>query len=162
MNELARAAVLQAFASPAAVVLLWERATGRCDCFNPRTRQPEWGHARCGGYGVLYDQPRQVRGLFRSQSRWRVMHMQGTLNLAQAQLTTLAVARAGMVAWKPAYTDDRVRDRITVPAADGDLEQGRIWLPTSEPAPYVFGGETFAWRVGLVSLEQAQRAIPQP
>jgi hypothetical protein len=67
-----------------------------------------------------------------------------------------------VLACKPAYTDDRIRDRFTVPAAIGDSDVGRVFYPASTPVPFLIANTHLAWRVQLQSLEQDSRVVPQP
>lgn len=163
MNAAAVQTALQlVFAGPGASVLQWERGT-RCDCYNAATDQPEWGHAPCGGFGVIYADPIDVRVLFRSQGRWQSFRMEGQIALGEAELTTPRFSGpGGVVACEPSYTDDRVRDRFRVPAADGDAEAGRVFYPASTPIPFLMANTHLAWRVQLQSMEQDDRVTPQP
>lgn len=147
-------AIAQVFAGPGASTLTWEVAT-RCTCWSDDSHQPQWGHALCGGYGVLFAAPVDVPGLFRSQSRWIDAQIMGELQLGEASLTLPLTA-------KPNYVDARVRDRFTVPVATGDAVSGRVFFPSTEPVPFLIGGEHLAWRVQLQSQEQANRTTPQP
>src|SRR4051794_5018458 len=132
----------------------WEAAT-RCTCWTDDTRQPEWGHEPCGGLGVVYEAPVDVRVLFRGQAKWTGRHSSGELAQGEAQLTTpLDVV--------PTYVDDRVRDRFSTTAAIGDLEAGRVFYPAAEAVPFIFAGAQRAWRVQLQSLEQKNRLQAQP
>lgn len=142
------------FAAAGASDLKWEVGT-RCTCWNPQTKQPQWGHALCGGYGTQYAAPVTIKALFRSRSSWNSHRASGQHPLSEAQLTTPLSA-------KPAYVDDRVRDRFTVIAAVGDAAAGSIWYPAAKPVPFLIAGVQRAWRVQLQGLDQATRTLPQP
>lgn len=142
------------FAGEGAVRLAWEVAA-RCTCWTDDSRQPEWGHLACGGFGVIYAAPVTVRGLFRSQARWTSSRVSGERGLGEAELTT-------PVAVHPGYSDRRVRDRFTVLDAPGDAVHGRVFFPAADAVPFVFAGVQRAWRVQLQALEQDDRVVPQP
>ena len=142
------------FAAAGASELTWEVAS-RCTCWSDDTKQPQWGHALCGGLGTQYGVPTTIRALFRGRSSWNSHRASGQHPLSEAQLTTpLSV--------KPSYVDDRVRDRFTVVAAVGDLEAGSVWYPAAKPVPFMLAGVQRAWRVQLQGLDQASRTLPQP
>ena len=124
-----------------AVPLLWEQAS-RCTCWTEDTHQPTWGHTACGGTGVVYATGQAVTGLFRAQSRWLSFRREGELAHGQATLTTPLDVR-------PGYTDRRVRDRLTVTVAVGDMAAGTAFFPASKATPFVFAGVQRAWRVSL-------------
>lgn len=142
------------FTGEGAVRLTWQVGS-RCTCWNDETKQPQWGHALCGGLGTQYAAATPILALFRGRSQWNSHHASGQHPLGEAQLTTpLAV--------KPAYLDDRVRDRFTVVDAVGDAAAGSIWYPAAKPVPFIFAGAQRAWRVQLQGMDQATRTLPQP
>lgn len=140
------------FAAEGAVRLTWEVAS-RCDCYTDNTRQPAWGHEPCGGLGAIYAEPLAITGLFRSQSRWKSRHSSGEHDLMDAQLTTL-------LAHKPGYTDEKIRDRFTVIGVT-DVE-GAVFYAQAEAVPFILAGVHRAWRVKVQGLKQATRTLPQP
>lgn len=142
------------FLGEGAIPMTWERGS-RCSCWSDDTRQPEWGCAECGGFGVIYAPAQPVRGLFRSQSRWTSHRSSGEHSIGEAQLTL-------PIDVKPQWLDDRVRDRFTVTIASGDLEAGRVFYPAAQPIPFLFDGVQRAWRVQVQSADQATRLEPQP
>lgn len=151
------AAIFAELFSPAtqgAIALTWEQGT-RCDCFDVAKRQAAWGHEPCGGLGVLYANPVAVRGLFRDQSRWTSKKSSGEHGLGEASLTLPLTV-------KPAYTDDRLRDRFTVVDVPDDDVMGRVFYPAAQPVPFVFAGAQRAWRVQVQGMDQHTRTRPQP
>lgn len=142
------------FASPGVSTIEWQSAT-RCTCYSLDSKQPQWGHQVCGGFGVIYAPAQTVVGLFRSQSRFFSPRLEGEVEHGEASLTT-------PITWKPGYVDRRVRDRLTIVNATGDAASGRVFYPAAEPVPFLVNDEHLAWRVQLQSLEQAQRVQPQP
>ena len=152
MNDDAIFAML--FASEGAVTLTWEAAS-RCTCWSEDTKQPQWGHELCGGLGTQYAFAMPVRALYRGRSQWNSHRSSGQHPLGEAQLTTPLDV-------KPAYVDDRVRDRFTVVDAQGDLAAGTVWYPAAKPVPFIFAGAQRAWRVQLQGADQATRTLPQP
>ncbi len=124
--------------------LLWERAS-RCTCWSEDTKQPEWGHEVCGGKGVVYADPVEITGLFRSQSRWVNARREGELDHAEATLTV-------RVEHKPGYVDRRVRDRYLVGPATDDAPEGRMFVPSGPPTPFIFDGVQHAWRIQVAAV----------
>lgn len=145
-----------------AVRLGWEVAA-RCTepradgspCFSDDTKQPSWDCLVCGGLGVAYAPAVEIVGLFRSQSAWTSKRMSGEHVLGEAQLTTRPIHR-------PGWTDDRVRDRLTVLDAVGDVAPGRIFYPATRAVPFIFNRVQEGWRVQLQAMDQATRVRPQP
>lgn len=142
------------FAGEGASVLKWEQGA-RCSCNAPDSRQPSWDCRECGGLGCVFVDAQQIRGLFRGQSRWTTPKLSGEHPHGEAQLTTPLDV-------KPAYVDQRVRDRFTVLQATGDVEAGRVFYPAAHPVPFLFDGVQRAWRVQLQGMTQSTRARPQP
>jgi hypothetical protein len=142
------------FAAEGAIPVRWEVAS-RCDCYSEDTKQPEWGHADCGGFGAVYAPAREVRALFRGQGRWTANRASGEHGLGEAQLTTPLTV-------KPGYVDERIRDRFTTTIAVGDVDSGRVFYPAAAPVPFLFNGAQRAWRVQLQSADQDSRLKPQP
>lgn len=145
-----------------AIELTWEVAS-RCTtprddaspCFSVDSRQPNWNCTACGGLGALFSDPTTIYALFRGQSKWKGQNTAGQSVLGEAQLTT-------PIDVKPAWADDRIRDRFTVPIALGDFEAGTVFYPVAKPVPFLFAGVQRAWRVQLASGEQSRRTRPQP
>lgn len=146
------ALIADIFTAEGASSMTWEVAS-RCNCYTADSHQPQWDHEACGGTGVLYAAAVIVRGLFRSQQRWRDPEMMGELQLGEAMLTLPLDV-------KPNYVDRRVRDRFTVVNATGDAQAGRIFVPAAQPVPFMFGDKHLAWRVQIQSLEQTARVTP--
>lgn len=154
MDDAALFAMLFDSRSEGSIELRWQSAT-RCDCYSDETKQPQWGHEPCGGLGAVYGPASTVYALFRGRSQWNSHRASGQHPIGEAQLTTpLAV--------KPAYVDDRIRDRFSVVNAVGDAEAGSVWYPAAKPVPFLFAGVQRAWRVQLQGLDQTTRTLPQP
>lgn len=148
--------------SDGAVRMTWEVgsrcSTPRADgsaCFSTDSRQPNWECTTCGGLGADYAPPVVIYALFRGQSRWKSSNSAGTHALGDAQLTTPVIV-------KPGWTDDRIRDRFTVPDALGDLAAGTVFYPIAKAVPFLFGSVQRAWRVQISALDQSTRTRPQP
>lgn len=151
-------------------VLTWEQGT-RCVCFSEDSKQPKWSAhpppgCSCGGYGVIYAEPLDVVGLFRSQGRFNDFRAEGEFDHGEAALSTpkMPVTRNGVTypACKPGYTDRRVRDRFKVLASEGDAAEGRVFYPAAKAVPFLVGNVQYAWRVQLQALAQEDRIAPQP
>lgn len=141
------------FAGEGIVTLAWEQAT-RCNCYSLDSRQPKWGCPNCGGQGSVYNGPVLIGGLFRSQSRWLSFRAEGELDRGEASLST-------PVSIKPGYVDRRVRDRFTVPGAQGDSTEERVFYPAAPAVPFIVGNVQRAWRVQLQSASLAEHLGPQ-
>lgn len=133
----------------AATVLTWEVAS-RCPCMTDDTKQPVWDCPQCGGAGVTYLPPVQITGIFRDQSKWQSFRRQGELAHGEARLTTPLQV-------KPGYTDRRVRDRFTIPAAAGDSDEGHVFYAATPATPFMLMNIQRAWRVQLQSTNLAQQ-----
>lgn len=149
------------WAGEGAVRLGWEVGT-RCDCYSDDTHQPRWGCDTCGGFGVVYADAVEVVGLYRSRSAWTSKRMSGEHILGEAELTTPARDIGQVRAWQPGWTDDRVRDRLTVLDAAGDVGPGTIFYPSTRAVPFLFFGVQEGWRVQLQAMDQTTRVKPQP
>ena len=69
MTDVDAAIFADLFALEGASTIQWQQAS-RCTCWSDDTKQPQWGHEVCGGKGIIYADPVEITGLFRSQSRW--------------------------------------------------------------------------------------------
>lgn len=150
------------FGEEGAVLMTWEVAS-RPDDVSTDSRQPAWDGDH--PYGVIYAEPIQVVGLFRSQQRWVNGTREGQFNHSEASCSFPArpcqVGNLVYPAVQPGYIDDRVRDRFTVVQAPGDALAGRVFYPAGQASPFIFDGECLAWRVQLQGIDQSQREVPQ-
>lgn len=139
------------FAAEGSSELKWEQAEA-CDCYSEDSGQPQWGHERCGGTGILYAEPIVIRALLYSQSRWLSFRREGEVSHGEIELRTpLSV--------KPGYVNRRVRDRFTMLPAQGDSTEGRVYVPSTQPRPFIFGNVQRAWRVTLEALDETNRLV---
>lgn len=144
MTDVDSAILEGVFELEGASTLLWEVAS-RCTCWSEDTKQPDWNHGLCGGRGVLYAPAVSIPGLFRSQSRWISARREGELDHAEATLTV-------PLEYKPGFTDRRVRDRYTVTDAPDDAPDGRLFVPSGPPVPFLFANVQRAWRCQVAAV----------
>lgn len=144
MTDVDAAIFADLFALEGASTIQWQQAS-RCTCWSDDTKQPQWGHEVCGGKGIIYADPVEITGLFRSQSRWVSARREGELDHSEATLTV-------SLEHKPGYVDRRVRDRYYIGAAVGDDADGRWFVPSGPPVPFLFDNIQRAWRVQVAAV----------
>lgn len=142
------------FAAEGAQTAKWYVGT-RCTCYSDDSRQPDWNHEPCGGYGVLYAVPVEIPAIFRGQSRWISPRREGEIDHGEASITVPTPHR-------PGYTDRRVRDRYTINADPDTDSDALMFYVAAPPVPFLFDNVQYAWRVQVTALDQADLLVPQP
>lgn len=137
------------FSWEGAVAMSWERASA-APGESEDSHQPRWDGPN--PQGVVYSEPVTIYGLFRSQDRFLTHRREGEIEHGDAQFTTPIQVR-------PGYVDMRVRDRFVTLEAVGDIEEGRVFVPSAPARPFIFNRIQRAWRVNLQSVNESQRAI---